>query len=154
MTRKYFSLVIFLTLLAGVAYGQQNASGTTSNDIFKKIETESDGNIRFSQPDSLHNLILKHIAANRQQKGIPGYRIRIFSDLGMDARQKSAQTKTAFYEKYPDIPIYREYDSPYFKVYVGDFRTKIEAIKCLKRIKPNFPSAFVVPDQINYPELD
>ncbi|MFP4041249.1 MAG: SPOR domain-containing protein, partial [Bacteroidales bacterium] len=62
--------------------------------------------------------------------------------------------RTEFYEQFPDIPIYREYDSPYFKIYVGDFRTKIEAIKSLKKIQKHFPSAFVVPDTINYPELN
>jgi hypothetical protein len=98
--------------------------------------------------------VLKHIARNRRQSGIPGYRIRVFSDVGRGARKNSEKAKTQFYEKYPDIPVYRTYDSPYFKVYVGNFRTKMDAIKCLKKIRHEYPDAFVVPDRIEYPELD
>jgi len=155
MTRKKIILYFLFTLLiSGSLSAQSDSIANTSKDIFKRIERGSSGNIEFHQSDSLQNLVLKHIAKNRRQSGIPGYRIRIFSDVGKKSRLESRETRTTFYEKYPDIPVYREYDSPYFKVYVGDFRTKMEAIKCLKKIKHNFPDAFVVPDRINYPEIE
>ena len=155
MIRK-ISLILFLltTLVCGKLHAQTESFASTSKDIFRKIEQGSNGNIKFYQNDSIQNLVLKHILKNRKQNGIAGYRIRIFSDVGRNARNNSEKAKTEFYEKYSDIPVYREYDSPYFKVYVGDYRTKIEALKCLKKIKSNYPGAFVVPDRINYPELE
>ena len=101
----------------------------------------------------INALVYNHIEQNKRKGGVPGYRIRIFSNLGSGARNQSQATKARFYELFPEIPIYREYDSPYFKVYVGDFRTKVDALKDFNRIKRYFTSAFIVPDRINYPEL-
>ncbi|MGM0496908.1 MAG: SPOR domain-containing protein [Bacteroidota bacterium] len=153
---KKISLILFLlsVIVSGKIHAQADSIASTSKDIFSRIERNSEGKIQFSQSDSLKNLVLKHIAKNRNQDGIQGYRIRIFSDVGRNARSNSEEVKTEFYEEYSDIPVYRKYDSPYFKVYVGDYRTKMEALKCLKKIKDNYPSAFVVPDQINYPEIE
>jgi hypothetical protein len=74
--------------------------------------------------------------------------------LGNEARSQSQLVKSRFYELFPDIPIYHEYDNPNFKVYVGDFRTKVNALKEFNRIKKHFPSAFIVPDKINYPKIE
>ena len=44
--------------------------------------------------------------------------------------------------------------NPYFKVTVGDFRTRSEAVKLLERIRGAFPSAFVVKENIEFPVVD
>lgn len=151
---RLFSFILFLVFSSLVTLGQQDSIQQLSEDVFKKIEDKSDNNIRFQQDDAIHNLVLKHIAKNKKDPGIEGYRIRIYSDLGTHARDESENVKAEFYEKFPEIPVYREYDDPYYKVYVGDFRSKIEAIKSLKKIRKRYPSAFVVPDEINFPELN
>lgn len=145
-----FLIIVFTSLQTAA---QQDTS-FVSKDIFSNIENASQKKIQFIQKEEIHNLILRHIAKNRREGGIQGYRIRIFSDLGMNARTESEEAKTKFFENFPNIPIYRKYNAPYFKVYVGDFRTKIEAVKNLKKIKRVFPNAFIVPDKINYPELE
>ncbi len=146
--------MLFMIFGMSKTNAQADSVVSTSKDVFRRIELGSNGRIQFFQDDSLHNLVLKHIARNRRQDGIPGYRIRIFSDVGRGARKNSEKAKVQFYEKYPDIPVYRRYDSPYFKVYIGNFRTKMDAIKCLKKIRKDYPDAFVVPDRIEYPEID
>ena len=55
---------------------------------------------------------------------------------------------------YHDVVAYRTYTNPYFKVTVGDCRTKSEAMALLARIRRNFPSAFVVKENIEYPVVD
>ncbi len=155
MIRKISLIFLLLTVIVcGKIDAQIDSIASETKAIFRKIEQDSRGNIRFYQNDSIQNLVLKHIIKNKKQDGIPGYRIRIFSDVGRNARSNSEKVKIEFYEKYSGIPVYRKYDSPYFKVYIGDYRTKIEALKCLKKIKSDYPGAFVVPDQINYPELE
>ena len=44
--------------------------------------------------------------------------------------------------------------SSFFKVTVGDFRTKSEAMLMLQQVKSIFPTAFIVPETINYPALN
>ena len=97
---KKLSISILLLLVMGIGKmnAQSDSIARTSKDVFRRIELGSNGRIQFFQNDSLHNLVLKHIASNRRQSGIPGYRIRIFSDVGRGARKNSEKAKTRFYE--------------------------------------------------------
>lgn len=87
-------------------------------------------------------------------KAISGYRVRIFFDNKQTARTNSEATLDKFNKMYPEVAAYRSYVNPYFKVTVGDFRTKSEAMRLLQEIKVTFPSAFVVKENINYPVVD
>jgi len=153
--KTIFSVIILL-IFSSVIFGQTSQSQSVSNDIFSKIQEKEagQGEILIFQDIRINELVSNHIEKNKRKGGVPGYRIRIYSNLGSTAREKSQGIKARFYELFPEIPIYREYDSPYFKVYVGDFRSKIDALADFNRIKRYFPSAFIVPDKINYPELE
>lgn len=85
---------------------------------------------------------------------ISGFRVRIFFDNKQSAKVESEKTLEKFIENYRDVPAYRTYANPYFKVTVGDCRTKSEAMALLGRIKADFPSAFVVKENICFPVLD
>ncbi len=80
--------------------------------------------------------------------------MRIFFDNRQTARAESEQTLRNFRSMFNDIAAYRTYSNPYFKVTVGDCRTKSEAMALLARIKPSFPGAFVVKEPICYPAVD
>ena len=95
----------------------------------------------------------KHIESNAKRT-INGYRVRIFFDNRQTARSESEQTIKKFVNMFHDVSAYRTYTNPYFKVTVGDCRTKSEAMALLARIKGAFPSAFVVKENINYPIVD
>ena len=95
-----------------------------------------------------------HIRKNESTRGINGFRVEIFFSSALDARQRALQTKAAFLKDYPDINAYDIYVSPDWKVRVGDFRTKSEALSMIKKIQDRFPKAFLVPDLINYPNLN
>ena len=61
--------------------------------------------------------------------------------------------KALFERAYPDIPIYLTYIEPYFRLRAGNFRNRVEAEKCLRRIKPKFKEAFVTADMIYRPKV-
>lgn len=152
-TRLIYSILL---LLIPVIHVYSQISSAADTNILSRIEKNEpgSGDVTISQDIRVSNLIYNHIEQNKRKAGVPGYRIRIFNDIGSDARENSQKVKADFFDKFPDIPVYREYDNPYFKVYVGDFRTKIDAMKKFKRIKHYFPAAFIVPDEINYPSLE
>ena len=57
--------------------------------------------------------------------------------------------------KFPDVKSYQLYAEPgYFKVRVGDFRTKTEATRLFLIISKEFPDAYLVPGIINFPDLN
>ena len=47
--------------------------------------------------------------------------------------------------------VYRTFESPNYKVSVGDFRTKDEALKVFQALKASYPTALLLKDTINYP---
>jgi hypothetical protein len=83
-----------------------------------------------------------------------GYRIRIFFELGQFARKNSEDIMQAFMEKYPGVPVYQNYQNPYWKVSVGDYRSREEAIKFYNQIIKDYPKAFIIPERINFPPLN
>lgn len=94
-----------------------------------------------------------HVSTNAQRT-LSGYRVRIFFDNRQTARNESEAALKRFESLYHDVSAYRSYANPYFKVTAGDFRTKSEAMELLERIKNEFPSAFVVKENISFPVVD
>ena len=107
------------------------------------------GQIELVQPPRMENLLMMQIYNNRQQEGIPGFRVRIFSQSGQAARQNANDTRANFMRRFPEIEAYQEYNNPNFQIFVGDFRTKNEALREMKRIERVFPGAFIAPTIIN-----
>jgi hypothetical protein len=101
----------------------------------------------------VEQLVQKHIAYNVQRPKIEGYRIRIYRDNSGNARQRSQEISGSFAGLFLDIPVYRNYDNPYFRVSVGDFRTKDDALRVYVRIKHLYPKAYIVQETINFPAL-
>jgi hypothetical protein len=92
----------------------------------------------------------QYIELNKIKQSSAGYRIQIHFG---NEREKAKDIKTKFLQAFPDIPAYDSYQSPNFRVRVGDYRSKLEASKYLKQISGSFPSSFIVTDNIKYPKL-
>ncbi|MBR7027362.1 MAG: SPOR domain-containing protein [Bacteroidales bacterium] len=110
------------------------------------------GTITIDQPSSLVSAMVTHKTRNAS-KQMNGYRVRIFFDNSRNARAISEQVAGSFSAIYPSVAVYREYENPYFKVTVGNFRTKADATRFLNTIKGQFPSGFIVRERITYPSF-
>ena len=111
-------------------------------------------NLNVYQDARIDSLLKNHVEINRRKEGTDGYRLEIFFKSGALAREKALDVKTDFLRRYPEINAYISFLSPNFKVRVGDFRTKNEAIKLKNTIRRDYPNAFVVKDIIQFPELN
>lgn len=109
--------------------------------------------IKISQDVAVRTAMYEHIRENASRE-IQGYRIRIFFDNRQTARDDSERIAGEFSRLFPHLQAYRSYVNPYFKVTVGDFRTRSEAMSVLAEVKKVFPSAFLVKEKIFYPALD
>jgi hypothetical protein len=109
--------------------------------------------VNLEQSPMVEQSLNAHILANKERV-LTGYRVRIFFDNRQTSRVESEETLKRFRDLHKDVPAYRTYTNPYFKVTVGDFRTKSEAMELLSRIRSEFPSAFVVKESIEYPVID
>jgi len=117
-------------------------------------QQEENGLVKVIGDERLDTLMASFIEFNEAYPGIEGWRIEIFFEAGNHSKKQAMEAKAEFVEKYPDVPCYVMFQQPYYKVRVGDLRTKMEAEKLLKKIEANYPNAFVVNDDINFPKLN
>ena len=110
----------------------------------------------FSQGSTSHNAIQtalkvkalqeKKAEYHRRTNGeSDGYRIKIHFSAD---KTKAREIQAKFSSKYSDVSTHEEYQQPNFVVNVGDFKTKLEAYQLLKKIKEDFPYAFIVKSKV------
>ena len=63
-------------------------------------------------------------------------------------------SQNSFVSSYKNIPVHVVFEDPNFKVRVGDFRTKSEALKVLVKVRETYEGAYIVKDFIEFPKLD
>ncbi len=68
------------------------------------------------------------------------YKIQIYSGL---SRSSAETARSEFLENYSDWPSTIEYETPNYKIWVGNFRNRLEADRALIRIKKTFMNAFI-----------
>lgn len=125
-------------------------------DVFLLMPEKAMGanaGVKINQTHAVRDAMRQHVSDN-DGRTMSGYRVRIFFDNKQTARVESEETLKRFESMYHDVVAYRTYANPYFKVTVGDFRTRSEAVKLLERIRGAFPSAFVVKENIEFPVVD
>ena len=103
------------------------------------------------QDPSIDTLVSRHILMNASKDGVDGWRIQIYRGGHRTANEDSNKVRARFMEEYPDIPTYRTFDRPnWFKVKVGDFRTREEAAKVFFDIVGKYPDAYLIRDVIAF----
>ena len=125
-------------------------------NIFTDLNRKSStgGEVHIYQDANVRVLLGDYISAKEEEKGMQGYRVQIFFGSGHTARENANNIRNTFVSTYPDIPAHVVFEEPNFKVRVGDFRTKSEALEVLMNIKPTYEGAYIVKDFIEYPDLD
>ncbi|MBO5634994.1 MAG: SPOR domain-containing protein [Bacteroidales bacterium] len=133
--------------IEGAAPGVAVDSTLIGKNIFNLMP-----NVAVHQSQGILGAMNRQIASNSSRK-MSGYRVRIFNDNKQNSRGASEAALARFKGMFPGLSAYRTYSNPFFKVTVGDFRTKSEALQLLQRVKGSFPSAFIVKETINYPPV-
>ena len=154
--KKSFLIIIALIFNLTVTKAQENFNN--KDDFFGYLQNNDSlsAHINIYQSQSIKSLINKVVSINAKQRGIAGYRIQIFSASGQQARNFANKMRSQFVAKYPNFDynlIYPLYQPPFFKIRVGDYRTKDEALKFYKQVVNQFPNAYIVKAIINYPKL-
>ena len=109
------------------------------------------GSIISINEKGINTLIRKYENILKAKKGVAGWRVQL---MFKTKKKELKQLKIAFIKLYPEIPAYLEYEAPYYRIRVGNCRTKLEAIKIKYLISRNFPGAYPVPEIINFSQLE
>lgn len=133
-------LFFYQVVLSQVSFTEAEQPKSSTIKILKNVDVQQDS--------ILVKLLNWHIEDNERRNNMDGYRIEIFSNREMTKIQK---TKIEFLSKYPEQPVHIKFIAPIFKIRIGDFRTKSEALKLFKEIEKDYRTAFIVRDKINFP---
>jgi hypothetical protein len=144
--RFYFILFFACSLFPLVA---QNPPA----NIFSYFQSPGrPGRIKITQAADLQSRVNVYLSQQAKLNGIRGYRISIYFGSGQDSKKTAELTRANFVTRYPGVNCHTKFEYPYFKVYVGDFRTRSEALKFLKKIEYNYPDAFIREDIVEFPK--
>lgn len=130
--KKLFSLSVLLIAL--------NAGAQTDT-----------GSVIVHKDPRIDLLIKKQIQINEEttrnnRRSGPGFRIQVMSTTD---RTKAIAAKTKIYQSYPELKPYIIYQSPYYRLKVGNFKTRDEADDYLPSLSGDFPgTTFIVKDTI------
>lgn len=69
------------------------------------------------------------------------YHIQLYNGQSMNTARS---VKGDFQTKFPEIPVVIEWESPEFKVWAGEYETKLAADQALLKIKQSYRNAFIV----------
>lgn len=164
MKKFAISLLVLLFPLIASAAGQIDSTYTApaqpvvvvdstlvGRDIFEVMPSRykgTAGNVTVKQSPEIRRAVQRKASAGELGQ-IQGYRVRIYFSNAQNAREESAAAAARFAAKFGTHSVYHNFTNPNFKVTVGDFRTKSEALALLGEVKKDFPSAFVVKENIN-----
>ena len=88
------------------------------------------------------NLAIKKASARTAK----GYRLLV---INTNKRDEAIAAKTKIYTNFPELKAYLIYQSPYFKLKAGNFRTREEAQQYQKVLSVYFPKGvFIISDTI------
>jgi hypothetical protein len=108
------------------------------------------GSVRYDIEPGISKIQEDYISNWKKVGEISGYRIQIAAYSGVNSRSQAEAARNSFGNLFPYTRSYLIYNEPYFKVRVGDYYTRLQAYKDLETIRLTYPSAYIVPDKINY----
>ena len=109
------------------------------------------GFLKLHQDSRIDSLVMKQRQIYANDNTIDGFRVQIFMELGNDAVHHADSVKADFEKSHPDVPIYLVFGQPYYRLRVGDFRTRLEAENQFQQLKDEYGNSFVTADRINLP---
>ena len=137
MTMKQLVILFSGLLISGIAAAQDNAPASNT-----------DGGVKVVKDSRLDLLVKKQIYINTLAiRNQPGFRVQLIST---NKRNEANDIKARVMQLYPDYRTYMDYQPPYFKVRIGDFKSREEATDLREKLSNDFPGGiFVVPAIIN-----
>jgi len=143
---KYF-LIALIFFNFSIAYSQGTTSTTTETaSVVVHKDPRIDALIK--KQGSINKTVKKSTARTAR-----GYRILV---INTNKREEAIDAKTRVYTYFPELKAYLSYQSPYFKLKAGNFKTRDEAERYRKNMTSLFPKGvFIINDIIEIkPEKD
>lgn len=152
--RKLIFTYILLTVFALVSRAEDPAvtcaSDTAATPSILTELNSPKSSIKVNQPRSMNERVSygNRISVDTDRTGgsgklvrMGGFRIQIFSDNNVRTAKSNAEyRKRTVEQRMPGTRAYLKYESPYWRVQVGDYRTRAEAENAMAELRNAFPA--------------
>ena len=101
--------------------------------------TAQQGNVIIDQDPAIPQLLEQRIKMSKNNDLGERFKIQLYYGNNQGASSKITSFRSSFDEWTSEVA----YEEPNYKVWVGNFRNRLEADRALMRIKEKFPSAFI-----------
>lgn len=107
--------------------------------LFSVLGSAQEGRVTIKQDAEISNLLKLKKEINGENTDSDRYKISIFSG----SRSSAENAQNGYMNTFNSWSSKIVYETPNYKVYVGNFRSRLEADRALLAIKKKFSSAFV-----------
>ena len=121
---NFYSIILFFVLCSFFVSGQEGQVTIDQHPDIKKL-------LEFK----------KDIATTKI------YKIQVYQSVDPD---KAQTAKADFLDIYRDWPVTIEWNTPNYKVWIGNFSTRLEADRALRKIKENYINAIVFQPKLDF----
>ncbi|MCX7546810.1 SPOR domain-containing protein [Xanthomarina sp. F1114] len=107
--------------------------------LITSLSFAQQGSVNINQDKEINQLLALKKEINTSENTSDRYKIQIYSGNRTEAEKNQSNFKALNLE----MPSKLVYETPNFKIWIGNFRTSLEADRALAKIKTTFPSAFI-----------
>lgn len=141
-------IAILILAFFGIGYSWAQDTADTRSSRTSVIDSGRlpKDTIRYRMDPSVEQQLEKKKELTRSKPPtVEGFRVQIYAG---NSRQQAMQIRTEVAATYTDYAAYLIYKQPTFRVRVGDFKSRFEAQELLRELKEQYPSSFIVPDEV------
>jgi len=104
--------------------------------LFDYVSSAQKGKVEVNQSNEINQLLNLKKEINKEDQF---YKIQIYNG----SRSGALDAKSEFRESYNEWPLEMKFETPNYKIWVGNFKTRLEADRALLRVKKKFGNAFI-----------
>ena len=166
--RYFHSKVIFLILFISLTFGVDAQTSRQKNEILKELNSNSPGKGRVTvyEDESIKQVLGRPMGAPRtiytdaegsvQYYKMKGFKIQAFSGNNQrTSRDEANRKQSLIINQYPEHESVILFETPFWRLRVGNFQTRPEAEAVMKDLKNSFPSfgkeMYIVVDEVKIP---
>jgi len=147
---KYALFIVLVFSYLPLSAQEEQARTLHGGKIIDELQQNADeeGVITIHQEEGIEFLLDTQIKMNKRTKGVDGYRIQLYSGSGPKGKKEAINIRGKFLSEFPEeaVEVYTAFNPPFWRVRVGDYRHKHEALQLLNALKAKFPNCYVVKD--------
>ncbi len=143
-------LALLLMTLCLLMIGRAGVAQETERkaNLIQEIQQvrPGEGVVVIRQDAGVEEMMRENRDVNSRTTVLEGYRIQLYSGSGVNSKKEAMAIRIKFLSLFPDEVADLYYNAPFWRVRVGNFRYKNEALPLLNKVKKQFPSSYMVKD--------